>query len=302
MTENVPMTCYRHPGVPAGVVCTRCHRPICPACMVDAAVGFQCPECTKQGARETRQGLLPYGGSPSRDPRLTSIVLIAINTVIWLLASRTSLGDHLGLVPRGVCLAANDSTQYYPDVLQAAVCAANGDNWVAGVASGAWWQVVTSVFTHLAFLHLLVNMVSLYVIGPIIERVLGRTRFLVAYGISALAGSASVMWLTSPEASTVGASGALFGLMGALLLLAYKAKGNFKQVLIVIGANVAFTLFNIGSISWQGHFGGLVGGLVAAWIIAYAPRERRTQIQTYGLSALTVVILAAIVARALMLA
>jgi membrane associated rhomboid family serine protease len=100
----------------------------------------------------------------------------------------------------------------------------------------------------------------------------------------------------------VGASGALFGLMGALLLLSYKAKGNFVQVLIVLGANIMFTLFYIGTISWQGHLGGLVGGIIAAWIIAYAPKERRHQLQVYGLSALTVVILAAIVARALTLA
>jgi membrane associated rhomboid family serine protease len=294
------MTCYRHEGVTAGVVCSRCKRPICPSCMVDAAVGFQCPECTRQGAREMRQGVLPYGGRPSRDPRLTSLVLIAVNVVVWLLASRGSLGDRLGLVPRGVCLAANDPTSYYPGALQG-TCLSSGENWVEGVSSGAWWQVVTSVFTHLTLVHLAVNMVSLFVIGPIIERVLGRTRFLACYAISGLAGSASVMWLTSPEASTVGASGALFGLMGALLLLAYKAKGNFVQVLVVLGANVAFTLFYVGTISWQGHFGGLAGGLVTAWVIAYAPREHRRAVQLYGLAALTLVILAAIVARALFL-
>jgi membrane associated rhomboid family serine protease len=301
VTEPGSMTCYRHVGVAAGVVCTRCHRPICPNCMVDAAVGFQCPECTKEGARQMRQGLLPYGGYPSRDPRLTSIVLIIINTVIWLAASRSSLGNHLGLAPRGVCLAANDPSSYYPGALKAS-CIANGDNWVDGVASGAWWQVVTSVFTHLTFIHLAVNMVSLFIIGPILERVMGRVRFLAVYAISGLAGSATVMWLTSPEVSTVGASGALFGLMGAILLLSYKAKGNYKQVLIVLGANIAYTLFYVGTISWQGHFGGLVGGLLTGWIIAYAPRERRTQIQLYGLSAVTVVALAAIVARAVMLA
>jgi membrane associated rhomboid family serine protease len=301
VTEPGSMTCYRHVGVAAGVVCTRCHRPICPNCMVDAAVGFQCPECTKEGARQMRQGLLPYGGIPSREPRLTSIVLIIINTVIWLAASRSSLGNHLGLAPRGVCLAANDPSSYYPGALKAA-CIANGDNWVDGVASGAWWQVVTSVFTHLTFIHLAVNMVSLFIIGPILERVLGRVRFLAVYAISGLAGSATVMWLTSPEASTVGASGALFGLMGAILLLSYKAKGNYRQVLIVLGANIAYTLYYVGTISWQGHFGGLVGGLLTGWIIAYAPRARRTQIQLYGLSAVTVVVLAAIVARAVMLA
>src|SRR5665647_1061830 len=104
VTETGSMTCYRHPGVPTGIVCSRCGRPICPACMVDAAVGFQCPECTKEGARQMRQGLLPYGVH--------------------------SLGDRLGLVPRGVCLAANDPASYYPGVLKAA-CVANGDNWAA---------------------------------------------------------------------------------------------------------------------------------------------------------------------------
>lgn len=300
MTETGSMTCYRHPGVPTGIMCSRCGRPICPACMVDAAVGFQCPECTKEGARQMRQGLLPYGGYPSRDPRLTSIVLIVINTAIWLLSGVNSLGDRLALAPRGVCLAANDPASYYPGVLKAA-CVANGDNWIDGVASGAWWQVVTSVFTHLTFIHLAVNMVSLFIIGPILEGVLGRVRFLAVYAIAGLAGSATVMWLTSPEASTVGASGALFGLMGAILLLSFKAKGNYKQVLIILGANIAFTLFYVGTISWQGHFGGLVGGLLAGWIIAYAPRERRTQIQLYGLSAVTIVVVAAIVARAVML-
>ncbi len=301
MTETGSMTCYRHAGVPTGIMCSRCGRPICPACMVDAAVGFQCPECTKEGSRQMRQGLLPYGGYPSRDPRLTSIVLIAINIAIWLLSGVSSLGDRLALAPRGVCLAANDPSSYYPGMLKAA-CLAGGDNWVAGVATGAWWQVVTSVFTHLTFIHLAVNMVSLFVIGPILEQVLGRARFLVVYGIAGLAGSASVMWLTSPESSTVGASGALFGLMGAILLLSYKAKGNYRQVLIVLGANIAYTLFFVGTISWQGHFGGLVGGLLTGWIIAYAPRDRRTQIQRYGLSAVTIVVLAAIVARAVMLA
>lgn len=301
MTETGSMTCYRHQGVAAGVVCTRCHRPICPACMVDAAVGFQCPECTKKGARETRQGILPYGGHPSRDPRLTSIVLIVINIAVFLMTSRsTSLFNQLALVPRGVCLDVNDPGSYYPGFLKA-VCVANGDNWVAGVSSGAWWQVVTSAFTHLNLVHIGLNMVSLFIIGPLLERVLGRTRFLAVYGIAALAGSAGVMWLTSPETSGVGASGALFGVLGAILVLTYRAKGRYQQILIILGINIAYDMFYLGTISWQAHLGGLVAGLLAGWIIAYAPRERRHQVQLYGLSALTVVIIAAIVAKSLLL-
>lgn len=301
MTEQSSMTCYRHPDVPAGIVCTRCHRNICPACMIDAAVGFQCPDCTRQGAAETRQGQLPYGGSPSRDPRVTSIVLIAINVLVWLATNVTSIGRYLGLIPRGVCFAAKDLTSYFPGALQTA-CTSHGGIWFAGEATGAWWQVITSVFTHLSVIHLAVNMFSLFIIGPVIERVLGRARFLAVYGIAGLAGSACVMWLTEADISTVGASGALFGLMGALLLLSYKAKGDYVQVLAILGFNIAFTLFNIGSISWQGHFGGLVGGLIAAGIIAYAPKAQRKQIQVYGLAALSVVIVVTIVLRALMLA
>jgi membrane associated rhomboid family serine protease len=95
----------------------------------------------------------------------------------------TSLFNRSALVPRGVCLDVNDPGSYYPGFLKAA-CVANGGNWVAGVSSGAWWQVVTSVFTHLKLVHIGLNMVSLFIIGPLLERVLGRTRFLAVYGIA----------------------------------------------------------------------------------------------------------------------
>lgn len=269
--------------------------------MVDAAVGFQCPDCTREGARQTRQDQLPYGGSIVSNPRLTTYVIVAINVVVYLVSGINGLADKLALAPRGVCLDATDPNSYYPGALQNA-CVAAGNHWVDGVASGAWWQVVTSVFTHLTLIHIALNMFSLIVIGPPIERVLGRARFLAIYAVSGLAGSAFVMWLTNPESSTVGASGAIFGLMGALLMLAYKAKGNYQQVLVIIGVNIAYTVLNLGTISWQGHFGGLLGGIVATAIVLYAPRDRRSVVQWGGLAAVTVLVLAAIVARAVMLA
>ncbi len=301
MTELPTMACYRHPGVATGIVCTRCRRPICPACMVDAAVGFQCPECTKEGARQTRQDQLPYGGSVVRDPRLTTYVIVAINVVVYLISGVNGLADKLALAPRGMCLDATDPNSYYPGALQHA-CVAAGNHWVDGVASGAWWQVVTSVFTHLTLIHIALNMFSLIVIGPSIERVLGRARFLAIYAVSGLAGSAFVMWLTNPESSTVGASGAIFGLMGALLLLAYKAKGNYQQVLIIIGVNIAYTVLNVGTISWQGHFGGLLGGIVATWLVAWAPRKNRAAVQWVALAAEAVICVALIAVRAAQLA
>ncbi len=301
MTEVPTMACYRHPGVATGIVCTRCRRPICPACMVDAAVGFQCPECTKLGAKQTRAGQLPYGGYVSSNPWLVTIVLVVINVAVFLASGVNGLGDRLALIPRGVCLDALNSNSYYPGVLEAA-CTAAGNNWVAGVSTGAWWQVVTSVFTHLQIVHLGLNMISLIFIGPPLERVLGRARFLAVYGISGLAGSATVLWLTHPESSTVGASGALFGLMGALLLMSYKARGNYQQVLLIIGLNVAYTVLNTGSISWQGHLGGFIGGLLSTWIIVYAPKDRRHTVQWVGLLAVAAVVVALIAVRAMVLA
>jgi membrane associated rhomboid family serine protease len=268
--------------------------------MVDAAVGFQCPECTKLGAKQTRAGQLPYGGYSSSNPWLVTIVLVVINVAVFLASGVNGLGDRLALIPRGVCLDALNSNSYYPGVLEAA-CTAAGNNWVAGVATGAWWQVVTSVFTHLQIVHLGLNMVSLIVIGPPLERVLGRARFLAVYGISGLAGSAIVLWLTHPESSTVGASGAIFGLMGALLLMSYKARGNYQQVLLIIGLNVAYTVLNMGSISWQGHLGGFIGGLLSTWIIVYAPKDRRHTVQWVGLLALAAVVVALIAVRAMVL-
>jgi len=114
--------------------------------MVDAAVGFQCPECTKQGAKETRAGQLPYGGYVSRNPWLATIVLVVINVAVFLASGVNGIGDRLALSPLGVCLDALDPNSYYPNALESA-CLASGNNWVAGVATGAWWQVVTSVFT-----------------------------------------------------------------------------------------------------------------------------------------------------------
>lgn len=301
MTDVPRMTCYRHPDRETGIVCARCQRPICPACMVDAAVGFQCPECTREGARQTRQGQLPYGGHPSREPRGTTIVLVVLNVLVWLAINSRRLPSELFYIaPRGECLAANDPNLTYGNVTQVA-CSALGGHWIDGVATGAWWQVVTSMFSQAEPLHLAMNMFSLFVLGPPVERVLGRTRFLAVYLISGLAASASVMWFEQPYMWTLGASGAIFGLLGALLLLTYRAHGNYQMVLILLAVNVGYTFLASG-ISWQGHLGGLAGGLATTAIIVYAPRSSRSRTQLLGLSAVAVLVLAATVWRALMLA
>lgn len=276
--------------------------------MISAAVGFQCPECVTTGMRQTRQNQGPYGGERSKNPALTTIVLIATNVAVWLLFTLT--GGHgswwfwrLALNPTGSCVVATDPNQFYPDA-GATDCALLGQasTWVPGVADGALWQLLTSAFSHIDILHLGFNMLALWFLGPQLERVIGRYRFLALYFVSALTGSAAVLWLSDPNSSTLGASGAVFGLLGALLVMMLKVRSsNTQSVLMWLGLNVAYTFFGPGSISWQGHLGGLIGGAAIAAILVYAPKPNRTLIQWAGIAGLTVLTVALIAVRVLQL-
>lgn len=272
--------------------------------MNSAAVGFQCPSCVKEGAKQTRTGVAPYGGERSGNPALTSFVLIAINVAVWvMIQARESLIGVLALTPAGRCESGGGRT-FYPGIVSETVCNQqdSATHWVAGVANGAPWQIITSVFTHEAPVHLLLNMMVLYFLGPQLEAILGRTRFLALYLLSGLTGSVAVMLLSDPHAGTLGASGAGFGLMGALLVVAHKVGADTQQILVWLGINVAFTFFASSYISWQGHMGGLIGGLLISALIVYAPKANRTAIQYAGLSLIAVVSLALIVVRATALA
>ncbi|WP_260425115.1 rhomboid family intramembrane serine protease [Arachnia propionica] len=294
--------CYRHPGELTGISCQRCQRPICPRCMIPGAVGFQCPLCVQTGIRQTRQAELPYGGTRSRQPELTSWVLIGINLAVWLLilatgSSTSPLLHLLALQSDGMCVI---DGRYVVDAA-ASQCAGVGGQWWTGVASGGWWQVLTSAFVHLHLVHLGFNMVALYFLGPQLERVLGRIRFLALYLISAVAGSALVMWLTEPHVTTLGASGAIFGMMAALLLLAWKLGGNYQQILLWIGINIAITVFGAGTISWQGHLGGFLGGLAVTAALVFLPKKLRRTWQWPLVGAVALLCLAAVVVRVLAL-
>jgi membrane associated rhomboid family serine protease len=306
VTRSEVPVCYRHPERETWIRCQRCDRPICPDCMRDAAVGFQCPTCVAEGARSTRSGRTAYGGRRSANPALTSLVLIAINAAVWVVlqatgGSRSPLYDLLVLLPGGRCGSAADPSMYYPGVGTEAQCAAGADGaWVPGVADGAAWQLLTSAFVHLEVWHIGFNMLALWFLGPQLEAVVGRTRFLALYLVSALAGSTLVYWLADPQGSTLGASGAIFGLIGALLVVALKVGGDVRTILVWLGINVAIT-FTIPGISWQGHIGGLLGGAAVAALLVYSPRARRTQVQWAGLVGLLVLLAVLVVARTLTL-
>ena len=302
---DVP-TCYRHPERETYIRCQRCDRPICPDCMRDAAVGFQCPSCVAEGARATRSGRTAYGGRRTANPGLTSIALIATNVAVWLAVLATgwresSLAYRLALLPTGRCDSVQDPSSYYPGATTENVCDRVPDGeWVHGVADGSYWQLVTNGFTHVELWHIGFNMVALWFLGPQLEAVLGRVRFLALYAISLLSGSALVYWLAGENSATLGASGAIFGLIGALLVVAHKVGGDVRGLLVWLGLNVFITLA-VPHVSWQGHLGGFVGGFLVALVLVHAPRARRTTLQAAGLTAITVVVLGSIVARTLVL-
>ncbi|MGN6575339.1 MAG: rhomboid family intramembrane serine protease [Nocardioides sp.] len=281
--QGVPV-CYRHPDRETHIRCQRCERPICPDCMNPASVGFQCPDCVRDGARSTRQATNAYGGKRSDNPALTSQVLIALNLAVWLLLIATGGGGshwyyRLVLIPRGADAIIDGARQFVP-----------------GVADGAYWQLATSAFTHVSLFHIGFNMMALWVLGPQLELILGRARFLAVYLLSGLAGSAAVYWLSATNTPTLGASGAIFGLMGALVVIAFKVHGSVSAILPWIAFNFVLT-FLVPHISWQGHVGGFVGGLVLGALFAYAPKASRSRWQLAGCVVFAVVVLAAIVAR-----
>jgi membrane associated rhomboid family serine protease len=235
--------------------------------MRSASVGFQCPSCVKEGTKSTRQARTRYGGTRVGDARVTTYVLIGLNALVWLAITATGGGasrlvDTLALLPDSALRRSSDGSVEV----------------VRGVADGAWWQLVTSEFTHVSVLHIALNMMALYFLGPVLEDVLGRWRYLAVYLVSGLAGSAAVMLFADPRSQTVGASGAIFGLMGALAVMALKDGGQMQSVLVWLGLNLVLT-FTIAGISWQGHLGGLLGGLVVGGAMIFAPRSNRSLVQ-----------------------
>lgn len=241
-------TCYRHPDRETGVACSNCGRPICPDCMTPTSVGMRCPECTKQKTRVVRRAYA--GGDP-----IVTYTLIGMSVLAFLgeLASGSSVGGSVG----------GDS--------MLSKAALNGP----AVADGEWYRIITSGFLHYGFLHLLFNMYALYILGTMLEPPLGRLRFAIVYFVSLVAGSVGALVL-DPNALTAGASGAVFGLMGAAVLVMRNRGIDPWQsgIGIWLFLNLAIT-FTVSNISVGGHVGGLIGGAVAGWVVVELPEMVR---------------------------
>ena len=260
MTESVPITtCYRHPDRRAGVTCQRCDRPICPSCMVQASVGFQCPECVKGSAR-TAPVMTARDVQRAGRPIVT-LVLIGLNVAGFLavMAGGGTPFEGGGDVSNDFFLLG------YGQLVEQGRFGFTATP--IGVAEGEWYRIFTGGFLHAGLLHLGMNMLLLYLLGTQLEPLLGRMRFLTLYIACLVAGSFGVL-LVTPTAATVGASGAVFGLMGAAVVAQRRAGVDIWRNGIggLIVVNLLLT-FAIPGISIGAHIGGLVCGVVVGAVV-----------------------------------
>lgn len=252
--------CYRHPDRVTFLSCTRCGRPICGDCSIEAAVGQQCPTCVmEQGAQQVIRRPAQRGLA-QRAPITMGILVVTI--LAYVVAN---------VVPGARSLV----------ILQP-----------AAVLAGDWWRIFTHSLGHGGFLHLGVNMYALYILGQGLEVRLGRLPFVSVWLFSAVAGGVAVTYLADPLSGTVGASGAVFGLFGIWLGSAWVQRGSaagnaqLRSILTLLAINAFISL--LPGISWQGHLGGLVGGVVAYAILRTLRDRASASVLLLGLAGLLV--------------
>lgn len=273
-SAQVPV-CPRHPDRPSYVSCQRCGRPACPECQRAAAVGFQCVDCVNETKRTTPAVRTVYGGAVASGKPMVTFAIIAACALLfvlqWVIPG--------GAVFRNLAYASVFATPEY------------------GVFQP--WRMITSAFLHSQsfLLHIVINMYTLWIFGQALEPLLGRIRFLAVYLLSAIGGSVGYLLLTPvlPEGGpvgVVGASGAIFGLFGAMLVVQRHRGGETRQLWVLIAINGVIG-FMVPQIAWQAHLGGLVTGALCAATIAYIPRgPRQHLLQFAGLAAVLALLVA----------
>jgi membrane associated rhomboid family serine protease len=241
--------------------------------MIPASVGFQCPECVSEGRKDVRQARTVYGGvvRPGQMGLVTKI-LIGINVAAFLITvssganvlngkGSSTIYDRFSLVP-------------------------------AEVAHGQWYRLITAAFLHYGIWHIFVNMYALLVLGPQLEAALGRVRYVALYTLAGIGGGVLSLALGPVNEQAAGASGAIFGLFGALYIIARHQKLQTNLIVGMIALNLVFS-FTFSNIDWRGHVGGLVVGAAVAAVYAYAPRGRRwPQMQIAGVAVVAVIVAA----------
>ncbi len=252
-------TCYRHPSRETGVSCSSCGRPICPDCMTPTPVGMRCPECARD---RTRVRTLRSTRGTSRS---ATDILIAINVVCFLAEVAT-----------GVSLFSGNESGWVFDhgVLFGPALTAHD---AYGVGTDQYWRLLTAGFLHASLIHIGLNMLSLWFVGRVLEPAIGRLNFLAIYFASLFAGSFGAL-LFQPDIPTLGASTAIFGIFGALIVVANARHIPLWQsgLMPVLVLNFVFTL-TYPDVSVGGHLGGLVAGLICGWLVVEVHERRGKQ-------------------------
>ncbi len=281
MPEDIQVRyCYRHPDRETGVSCSNCGRPICHECMIPAPVGFRCPECVKEQragaprAKVVTRGQIRSGwsagalGSPAG--LSATKVLVALNVIMFVIEVLTGASGFLG----------GGSAQALLNL---------GALWPRAVLQQhEFWRMFSSMFLQDGILHIAFNMWALWVLGGFMEAALGRLKFVLLYFISGFAGSVLVLVAAPTDSLVVGASGAIFGIFGALAVHAFLNRGRdfqsralLSNVLFLLVINLVFT-FSAGRVSWQAHIGGLVAG--AATMLAMMLAGRKDPRRPFGMA------------------
>lgn len=278
--QESPPTCYRHPDRETWVSCVRCGRHACPDCLRSAAVGQQCVECVRGAGRTSRAAKTVFGGKPSRTAVVTWTIM-AVNILLYLVElAHTSLASDWWML---------GYAQNYPG------------GPAQGVAAGQWYRLITSAFLpgtgSLGILDIAFNMWALYIVGPGLEQVLGRVRFLAVYLLSAVGGSVLFYYLVPQNQPALGASGAIFGLFGAWFVVSRRLHLDSRGIVMLIAINLVLSLVYRSTIAWQDHVGGLITGAVITAAYVYAPRKSQAAVQVIATVAAIVFLAVAVVIR-----
>jgi membrane associated rhomboid family serine protease len=281
--QDLP-ACVRHPDRPTGLRCVRCNRPACPDCLREASVGYQCVDCVAEGSKSVRPARTVSGARARADVRALVVVpvLIGLNVLVFGVTAFQAQS-----------IVANQFSSVFVE----------GALIPGAVRNGEFWRLLTSGFLHFGNyggygpVHLIFNMFALWVLGRDLEVALGRVRFLAVYLLALLGGSAAVMLFSAQDDSTVGASGAIYGLFGGIAVVVFRSKMNPTPVLTLLAVNI-FLSVALPGISLSGHLGGLVVGALATAALVYAPRTSKlVQFQIWSCAALLVVLVVVIVLR-----
>jgi membrane associated rhomboid family serine protease len=276
-------TCYRHPKVATGVHCTRCGRPICPDCMTPAPVGYQCPECVREAQSSV----------PGRRVRLKFVVgrpgfmvtaLMAVNVFMFLI--EVAVGGTGGLFEGPSAQKLFELGALFPPAIA---------HTTVLPEHGQYWRLISAMFLHAGILHIAMNMYALYLFGYLIEGAFGWVRFLAIYFIAGFLASVASFTFGPVIEVGVGASGAIFGLLGSWIAHNYRRRGtamaeaNLRWALMLILLNVVIA-FSFRAIDWRAHLGGVIAGFLAGWLAeGFGPPQTRRAVQVGGLALLVVI-------------